>query len=43
MQYVVFGAAIIAGMVISGDRVAALLGRSLRPAKPPPREARSPT
>jgi ribose transport system permease protein len=39
MQYVVFGGAIIAGMVVSGDRVAALLGRSLRPAKPPPREA----
>jgi ribose transport system permease protein len=39
MQYVVFGAAIIAGMVVSGDRVAALLGRSLRPAKPPPRAA----
>jgi hypothetical protein len=31
MQYVVFGAAIIAGMVISGDRVAAILGRLLRP------------
>jgi ribose transport system permease protein len=39
MQYVVFGAAIVAGMVVSGDRVAALLGRSLRPAKPPPQEA----
>jgi ribose transport system permease protein len=31
MQYVVFGAAILAGMVISGDRVAAVLGRFLRP------------
>ena len=30
MQYVVFGAAIIAGMVVSGDRVAAVLGRGLR-------------
>ncbi len=39
MQYIVFGAAIIAGMVVSGDRVAAVLGRGLRPAKPPPRTA----
>jgi len=39
MQYIVFGAAIIAGMVVSGDRVAAVLGRGLRPAKPPPRVA----
>jgi ribose transport system permease protein len=31
MQYVVFGAAIIVGMMISGDRVASLLGRVLRP------------
>ncbi len=31
MQYVVFGAAIVAGMVVSGDRVASLLGRALRP------------
>jgi ribose/xylose/arabinose/galactoside ABC-type transport system permease subunit len=31
MQYVVFGAAIIVGMLISGDRLAALLGRVLRP------------
>jgi ribose transport system permease protein len=31
MQYVVFGAAIIVGMLISGDRVASLLGRALRP------------
>jgi ribose transport system permease protein len=36
MQYVVFGAAILAGMLVSGDRVATLLGRWLRPAKPPP-------
>jgi ribose transport system permease protein len=34
LQYIVFGAAIIAGMLISGDRVAALLGRVLRPSKP---------
>jgi len=39
MQYIVFGAAIIAGMVVSGDRVAAVLGRGLRPAKPPPAAA----
>ena len=40
MQYVVFGAAIIAGMVVSGDRVAAALGRGLRIAnKPPPTES----
>jgi ribose transport system permease protein len=31
LQYVVFGAAIIVGMLISGDRVASLLGRVLRP------------
>jgi ribose/xylose/arabinose/galactoside ABC-type transport system permease subunit len=31
MQFVVFGAAIIVGMMISGDRVASLLGRVLRP------------
>jgi ribose/xylose/arabinose/galactoside ABC-type transport system permease subunit len=35
LQYIVFGAAIIAGMLISGDRVAALLGRILRPAEAP--------
>ena len=39
MQYVVFGGAIIAGMVVSGDRVAAALGRGLRMAKPSPTEA----
>jgi ribose transport system permease protein len=39
MQYVVFGAAILAGMVVSGDRVASLLGRWLRPARPAPRAA----
>jgi hypothetical protein len=31
MQYIVFGAAIIIGMLISGDRIASLLGRVLRP------------
>jgi ribose transport system permease protein len=31
MQYVVFGGAIIVGMLISGDRVASLLGRAVRP------------
>lgn len=36
MQFVVFGAAIIAGMVVSGDRVAAALGRGLRIRKPTP-------
>jgi len=35
MQYVVFGIAIIAGMVVSGDRVAAVLSRGLRMASPP--------
>jgi ribose transport system permease protein len=30
LQYIVFGAAIIVGMLVSGDRVAALLGRLLR-------------
>ena len=41
MQYVVFGAAIIAGMIVSGDRVAAALGRGLRLMNPPPVEARA--
>jgi hypothetical protein len=31
MQFIVFGAAIIVGMMVSGDRVASLLGRVLRP------------
>jgi ribose transport system permease protein len=35
MQYVVFGAAIIVGMLISGDRVASLLSRVLRPIEAP--------
>jgi ribose transport system permease protein len=30
MQYVVFGAAILAGMIVSGDRIAAVLGRVLQ-------------
>jgi ribose transport system permease protein len=34
MQFVVFGLAIIVGMLISGDRVAALLGRLLKPRDP---------
>jgi ribose transport system permease protein len=34
LQFIVFGAAIIVGMLISGDRVAALLGRLLRPSEP---------
>jgi ribose transport system permease protein len=33
-QFIVYGAAIIGGMLISGDRVAALLGRMLRPSEP---------
>lgn len=39
MQYVVFGAAILAGMVVSGDRVAAVLGRWLRPTVAAPHAA----
>lgn len=39
MQYVVFGAAILAGMLVSGDRVASLLGRWMRPTRPAPRAA----
>jgi ribose transport system permease protein len=35
MQFVVFGAAIIVGMLVSGDRVATLLGRLLRPSEAP--------
>ena len=35
MQFVVFGAAIITGMLISGDRVASLIGRALRPVEAP--------
>jgi hypothetical protein len=30
MQFIVFGVAIIVGMLVSGDRVASLLGRLLR-------------
>jgi ribose transport system permease protein len=37
LQYIAYGAAIIAGMLVSGDRVAALLGRVLRPAQAIPR------
>jgi ribose transport system permease protein len=39
MQFIVFGAAILVGMLVSGDRVAALLGRVLRPAEAPARTA----
>lgn len=39
MQYVVFGIAIIAGMVVSGDRVAAILAWGLRFVTPPARTA----
>ena len=40
MQFIVFGAAIIVGMLVSGDRVASLLGRVLRPSEPPARDRR---
>jgi hypothetical protein len=30
LQFIVFGAAIIVGMLVSGDRMASLLGRLLR-------------
>ena len=35
MQFIVFGGAIIVGMLISGDRLASLLGRLLRPVDSP--------
>jgi ribose transport system permease protein len=38
-QFIVFGAAIIVGMLISGDRIASLLGRLLRPRAAPTRIA----
>jgi ribose transport system permease protein len=40
MQFVVFGGAIIVGMLVSGDRVASVLGRVLRPREPPARDSR---
>jgi ribose transport system permease protein len=40
MQFIVFGAAIIVGMLVSGDRVASVLGRVLRPREPPARDRR---
>ena len=40
MQFIVFGVAIIVGMLVSGDRVAALLGRLLRPREPRPGDRR---
>jgi ribose transport system permease protein len=36
-QFIVFGAAIIVGMLVSGDRVASLIGRLLRPRAAPGR------
>jgi len=42
MQFVVFGGAIIVGMLVSGDRVASLLGRVLRPTEAPARDATGP-
>ena len=36
LQFIVFGAAIIAGMLISGDRVASVFGRLLRSTGAPP-------
>jgi ribose transport system permease protein len=36
LQFIVFGAAIIVGMMVSGDRVASVLGRLLRPPEGPP-------
>jgi ribose transport system permease protein len=38
-QFIVFGAAIIVGMLVSGDRVAYLIGRLLRPRAAPTRIA----
>jgi ribose transport system permease protein len=43
MQFVVFGAAILIGMLVSGDRVAALLGRFLRPSEASAQLAPAPT
>lgn len=40
MQFIVFGGAIIVGMLVSGDRVASLLGRVLRPKEPSARDRR---
>jgi ribose transport system permease protein len=40
MQFVVFGGAIIVGMLVSGDRVASLLGRVLRPPEAAARDRR---
>jgi ribose transport system permease protein len=35
LQYIVFGAAIIVGMLVSGDRIVSLAGRLLRRVEPP--------
>jgi len=40
MQFIVFGGAIIVGMLISGDRVASVLGRVLRAIEAPARGRR---
>jgi len=40
MQFIVFGGAIIIGMLISGDRVASVLGRVLRAIEAPARDRR---
>src|SRR5207237_9330413 len=40
MQFIVFGGAIIVGMLISGDRVASVLGRVLRAIEAPARDRR---
>src|SRR5690349_3141634 len=40
LQFIVFGAAIIVGMMVSGDRVASLLGRLLRATEGSPRHHR---
>src|SRR5262249_15826499 len=41
LQFIVFGAAIIVGMMVSGDRVASLLGRLLRATEGPGRHHRA--
>ncbi|HET7368361.1 MAG TPA: hypothetical protein VFI83_08335, partial [Gaiella sp.] len=43
MQYIVFGGAIIVGMLISGDRLASALGRLLRPVDAPASTRPQPT
>lgn len=43
MQFIVYGAAIIVGMLVSGDRLASLLGRLLRPSEAGTRSDVGPT